>query len=193
MQAGDVFTIRPGCDKTFATCQAKLDNAVNFRGFPHVPGTDQVLSYPMRRVEVAEILAAARTWLGTPWRHQGRLKDAAVDCGGLILGVGNELRLLDFDTRAYGRIPDGQQLRALRQQGFMLLFVLVGTALTWMHFAIRRMERAQLSKLETLPELPEMAELHPPAPIGRFETRRVGVRHRRRGPLTDSACGGVVA
>jgi hypothetical protein len=26
------------------------------------------------------------------------------------------LGLLDFDTRAYGRIPDGQQLRALREQ-----------------------------------------------------------------------------
>jgi len=31
----------------------------------------------------------------------------------LILAVGRELGLLDFDTRAYGRIPDGQQLRAL--------------------------------------------------------------------------------
>jgi uncharacterized phage protein (TIGR02218 family) len=46
IQAGDAFTIRPGCDKTFATCQAKFDNAVNFRGFPHVPGNDQVLRYP---------------------------------------------------------------------------------------------------------------------------------------------------
>ena len=46
MQADDAFTIRPGCDKSFATCRAKFDNAVNFRGFPHVPGADQVLSYP---------------------------------------------------------------------------------------------------------------------------------------------------
>jgi hypothetical protein len=37
----------------------------------------------MRRVEVSEILAAARTWLGTPWSHQGRLKGVSVDCGGL--------------------------------------------------------------------------------------------------------------
>ncbi len=36
-----------------------------------------------------------------------------MDCGGLIIGVGRELGLLDFDTRAYGRIPDGQRLRAL--------------------------------------------------------------------------------
>jgi uncharacterized phage protein (TIGR02218 family) len=46
MLAGDAFIIRPGCDKSFATCRAKFDNAVNFRGFPHVPGTDQVLNYP---------------------------------------------------------------------------------------------------------------------------------------------------
>jgi len=46
IEADDAFTIRPGCDKTFATCQAKFDNAINFRGFPHVPGNDQVLSYP---------------------------------------------------------------------------------------------------------------------------------------------------
>jgi uncharacterized phage protein (TIGR02218 family) len=46
IQAGDAFTIRPGCDKTFATCQAKFDNAINFRGFPHVPGNDQVFRYP---------------------------------------------------------------------------------------------------------------------------------------------------
>jgi NlpC/P60 family putative phage cell wall peptidase len=70
----------------------------------------------MRRVESTEILASAREWLGTPWRHQGRLKGIAVDCGGLILGVGRELGLLDFDTSAYGRIPDGQQLRALCEQ-----------------------------------------------------------------------------
>ena len=46
MQAGDAFTIRPGCDKSFATCKAKFDNAINFRGFPHVPGNDQILRYP---------------------------------------------------------------------------------------------------------------------------------------------------
>jgi uncharacterized phage protein (TIGR02218 family) len=46
IQVGDAFTVRPGCDKTFATCEAKFDSAVNFRGFPHVPGNDQVLRYP---------------------------------------------------------------------------------------------------------------------------------------------------
>jgi uncharacterized phage protein (TIGR02218 family) len=46
MEIDDTFTLRPGCDKTFATCKSKFDNVVNFRGFPHIPGTDQVLGYP---------------------------------------------------------------------------------------------------------------------------------------------------
>ncbi|MDH3660762.1 MAG: DUF2163 domain-containing protein [Alphaproteobacteria bacterium] len=46
VEVGDTFTIRPGCDKSFATCKAKFDNAVNFRGFPHVPGNEQILRYP---------------------------------------------------------------------------------------------------------------------------------------------------
>ena len=70
----------------------------------------------MPRVEPEAIVAAARGWLGTPWRHQGRLKGVAVDCAGLVVGVGRELGLLAFDTRAYGRIPDGQRLRALCDQ-----------------------------------------------------------------------------
>lgn len=42
---GDVFSISAGCDKTFATCKAKFDNALNFRGFPHLPGNDAAYSY----------------------------------------------------------------------------------------------------------------------------------------------------
>lgn len=41
---GDGFTITAGCDKTFATCRAKFANGLNFRGFPHMPGNDYVLS-----------------------------------------------------------------------------------------------------------------------------------------------------
>jgi len=45
---------------------------------------------------------------------------------------------------------------------FMLLFALVGTALLWMHFAIRRMERAHVPDLGALPEFPEMKHIHKP-------------------------------
>jgi len=43
---GDVFTVTAGCDKQFATCKAKFDNALQFRGFPYMPGNDAVTAYP---------------------------------------------------------------------------------------------------------------------------------------------------
>lgn len=42
---GDTFSIVAGCDKRFATCKAKFANAVNFRGFPHLPGNDAAYGY----------------------------------------------------------------------------------------------------------------------------------------------------
>jgi uncharacterized phage protein (TIGR02218 family) len=41
---GDTFVARAGCDKQFATCRAKFANAVNYRGFPHMPGNDFLAS-----------------------------------------------------------------------------------------------------------------------------------------------------
>jgi uncharacterized phage protein (TIGR02218 family) len=43
--AGDGFTVTAGCDKTLATCRARFDNVVNFRGFPHMPGNDRAFAY----------------------------------------------------------------------------------------------------------------------------------------------------
>jgi uncharacterized phage protein (TIGR02218 family) len=45
MAVGDIFSVEAGCDKTFATCKAKFSNALNFRGFPHLPGNDVAYSY----------------------------------------------------------------------------------------------------------------------------------------------------
>lgn len=42
---GTGLTITAGCDKSFATCKARFDNGINFRGFPHVPGSDFSYSY----------------------------------------------------------------------------------------------------------------------------------------------------
>jgi uncharacterized phage protein (TIGR02218 family) len=42
---GDLFSVTAGCDKRFETCRMKFANAVNFRGFPHLPGNDFVASY----------------------------------------------------------------------------------------------------------------------------------------------------
>ena len=38
-----------------------------------------------------EIVAAARSWLGTPYRHQASRKGAGCDCLGLVRGVWREL------------------------------------------------------------------------------------------------------
>jgi len=42
---GDTFVVTAGCDKRFETCTAKFANALNFRGFPHLPGNDFVVAY----------------------------------------------------------------------------------------------------------------------------------------------------
>lgn len=44
-QIGDELELRQGCPKTREACMA-YDNVINFRGFPDVPGSDQVLRYP---------------------------------------------------------------------------------------------------------------------------------------------------
>lgn len=48
IEIGDAFTATAGCDKRFATCREKFSNAVNFRGFPLMPGNDFVISYPLK-------------------------------------------------------------------------------------------------------------------------------------------------
>jgi NNP family nitrate/nitrite transporter-like MFS transporter len=54
---------------------------------------------------------------------------------------------------AFGFLND---LTGIWTSCFMLLFVLVGVALLWMHFAIRRMERKRFPDMSSLPELPEL-------------------------------------
>lgn len=45
---GDRLRVFAGCDKSFDTCRVKFSNIANFRGFPHMPGNDHVLSYGKR-------------------------------------------------------------------------------------------------------------------------------------------------
>ncbi|MDP4004161.1 DUF2163 domain-containing protein [Methylobacterium sp. NEAU K] len=40
---GDGFTLTAGCDKRLSTCRDRFANAVNFQGFPHMPGNDAVV------------------------------------------------------------------------------------------------------------------------------------------------------
>jgi len=71
----------------------------------------------MQHHSATEIVAEARTWIGTPYVHQHGLRGVAVDCVGLILGVGRALEIMDWSAekwapfRAYGRTPNPDRMR----------------------------------------------------------------------------------
>jgi hypothetical protein len=68
------------------------------------------------------IIQTARTWLGTKFHHQGRIKQnkqnlGGCDCAGLIIGIGNEIdikphnkSLNEYDVIQYGRTHKRNQL-----------------------------------------------------------------------------------
>ncbi|MEP2785016.1 MAG: DUF2163 domain-containing protein [Pseudoruegeria sp.] len=45
---GDQILLQVGCDKRVETCRLKFLNYENYRGFPHIPGEDWMLSYPVQ-------------------------------------------------------------------------------------------------------------------------------------------------
>lgn len=55
-----------------------------------------------------QFVREARTWLDTPYQHQGRLKGIACDCIGLVIGTARALGISQFDISDYGRRPDGR-------------------------------------------------------------------------------------
>lgn len=50
------------------------------------------------------ILEEARSWIGVPWRHQGRNR-LGIDCAGLTIVVAWGLRLSKFNIANYRREP----------------------------------------------------------------------------------------
>jgi cell wall-associated NlpC family hydrolase len=57
----------------------------------------------------ADIVAAAREYLGAPYHHQGRVKDG-LDCLGLLIVVCRDLELPHVDRSDYGRMPEKDRL-----------------------------------------------------------------------------------
>ena len=65
----------------------------------------------------ADIIAAARSCLGTPFVHQGRIPGVALDCAGLVIAVAQAVGADYCDVQGYSRTPSRQQLeRALDDQ-----------------------------------------------------------------------------
>ena len=68
---------------------------------------------------VPVILAEARSWVDTPYQHQGRRKSQAVDCIGLVMGVSYnvgligkpDLQWIAKNFSAYSRTPEANLLR----------------------------------------------------------------------------------
>lgn len=77
---------------------------------------------PSQRLDAVDphhAVALARSYLGTPFHHQGRLRGVGVDCVGLVLCVARELGHVpaDWDVPGYSRLPDGRELvRHLRER-----------------------------------------------------------------------------
>jgi NNP family nitrate/nitrite transporter-like MFS transporter len=89
---------------------------------------------------------------------------------GMVGGLGGFILPL-----AFGALND---LTGVWTSCFVLLFVLVGVSLTWMHFAVRQMERSAQRRGEAalVPELPEMQGFGEPG---------VEAPPRRAGPIAD--------
>ena len=65
---------------------------------------------------------------------------------------------------AFGALND---LTGIWTSCFMLLFLIAGVSLVWMHFAVRHMERGALAPaLHKLPEFPEMEPIHEEKHVG---------------------------
>lgn len=47
IEAGDLFNIVAGCNRSASTCHNKFDNKINFRGFDTIPGTDAMIRTPI--------------------------------------------------------------------------------------------------------------------------------------------------
>jgi cell wall-associated NlpC family hydrolase len=78
-------------------------------------------------------LAAARSYIGTPYHHMGRAPGVGLDCAGVPLCAARAAGLLpdDFDLPAYSRWPDG-------------------TLLAWCDLHMERIERHQMAAGDVL-------------------------------------------
>tara|TARA_R100001086_G_scaffold217062_1_gene133375 strand:- start:52 stop:498 length:447 start_codon:yes stop_codon:yes gene_type:complete len=55
------------------------------------------------RQQIADV---AKSYLGTPWLHQGRAKGKAIDCIGLLVGIAKEIGYPVRDREGYPLYPD---------------------------------------------------------------------------------------
>lgn len=59
-----------------------------------------------------EIVQAARSYIDTPFLHQGRSR-LGIDCAGLLTCVAYDLKMKDVRVSDYGRLPDPERAREI--------------------------------------------------------------------------------
>jgi cell wall-associated NlpC family hydrolase len=67
-----------------------------------------------------DVVDAARTELGTTWRHQARRPGVALDCLGLVVATANKLGLEPEDCTTYRRQPDPVRLQRMTSEQLVL-------------------------------------------------------------------------
>lgn len=87
------------------------------------------------------VVAEARTWAGTPYVHQGRVRGAGVDCVGLVIGVAHALGISTFDTSDYLQQPDPIRMGRLLREHLEVIDIgeLARGDIVWVHVADARL------------------------------------------------------
>ena len=62
-----------------------------------------------------QIVPVARTLINTPYAHHGRTPQVGVDCIGVVILVGHQLELFDYDYLNYSRDADGSLIRIVEK------------------------------------------------------------------------------
>ncbi|HYW04999.1 MAG TPA: NlpC/P60 family protein [Gammaproteobacteria bacterium] len=93
-----------------------------------------------------QIVVEARSWIGTPYRHQASIKGVGVDCYGLVWGITNALEELWTPPRVrrYGEQPsdtmkpicDAHMIAIPREEIALGDVLLIRFFSHWQHLAI---------------------------------------------------------
>lgn len=69
-------------------------------------------------IDRVQVVAAARAWVGTPFRAQQHVRGHGCDCAGLLIGVAKELGEIpaDFSAGPYKQSPENGKLRQMLAQ-----------------------------------------------------------------------------
>jgi hypothetical protein len=124
------------------------------------------------------IIAEARSWIGTPYRHQASLKGVGCDCLGLLRGVWRAVMGAEPETPPYA--PDWAEAGAGNKKGRRSGPFCVG----WGAQPQRRMRRITVSPRAFSRRITTVRQ---PMPRRRTTTSSSGTTRRRRATTSSPA------